>query len=84
MSSSENIVYQDAQITEILEYHKGNAASALFERYRISGVNKDAFVAALIGQLCITEARASFERGQKASAAPTATMEPCSENMEKP
>ncbi|MBP6018780.1 MAG: hypothetical protein KA735_04760 [Burkholderiaceae bacterium] len=57
MSNPENIVYQDKQITQILEYHKGAATSALFERYRISGVNQGAFVAALIGRLCVLETR---------------------------
>lgn len=57
MSNPENIVYQDKQITQILEYHKGSAAPALFERYRISGENRDAFVAALIGRLCVLETR---------------------------
>lgn len=61
MNSPENIVYQDSQITQILEFHKGGAASALFERYRISGQNRDAFVAALIGRLCVFEARITLE-----------------------
>lgn len=56
MSNSENIVYQDAQITRIIEQHKGGAAPVLFERYRISGENRDAFVAALIGRLCLLDA----------------------------
>lgn len=57
MPNPENIVYQDSQITQILEFHKGAAAPALFERYRIAGENRDAFVAALIGRLCLLEAR---------------------------
>lgn len=61
MNGPENIVYQDSQITQILEFHKGAATSALFERYRISGSNRDAFVAALIGRLCVFETRIMSE-----------------------
>lgn len=65
MTNPENIVYQDSQITQILEFHKGAAAPALFERYRIAGENRDAFVAALIGRLCVLEARQTHgARGQ--------------------
>lgn len=64
MKTSENIVHQDSQITQILEYHKGTAAPALFERYRISGTNRDAFVAALIGRLCMLEARLPGREGR--------------------
>lgn len=60
MPNPENIVYQDSQITQILEFHKGMAAPVLFERYRISGVNQDAFVAALIGRLCMLEVRYTY------------------------
>lgn len=63
MNKPENIVYQDSQITQILEYHKGGAASELFERYRISGSNRDAFVAALIGRLCLLEVQSRIKRG---------------------
>lgn len=79
MPNPENIVYQDSQITQILEYHKGAAVSALFERYRVSGVNQDAFVAALIGRLCVLEARygTNFERGQNTFLAPAANMNTC-------
>lgn len=55
MSSPEDVVYQDSQITEILDFHKTAAAPVLFERYRISGKNQDAFVAALIGRLCLLD-----------------------------
>ena len=58
MTHSNQIGIFDTQITEILEFHKGNAAPALFERYRISGENRDDFVAALIARLCILEALA--------------------------
>lgn len=58
MSKPEFIVYEDSQITRIFEDHKGAAAAALFEQYRISGVNQGAFVAALIGRLCVLEVRA--------------------------
>jgi len=64
MTKPENIVYQDSQITQILEYHKGEAAQALFERYRISGQNRDAFVAALIGRLCLLEAQRCLSKGK--------------------
>lgn len=64
MKTPENIVHQDSQITQILEYHKGAAASALFEQYRASGTNRDAFVAALIGRLCLLEARRTCREGQ--------------------
>lgn len=84
MPGPENIGYQDTKITQILEYHKGAAAPALFERYRISGVNKDAFVAALIARLCLIEAKASFAPVQNTSAPPAATMDSCTENMEEP
>jgi hypothetical protein len=79
MPDPENIVHQDSQITQILEYRKGSAASALFERYRISGVNQDAFVSALIGRLCVLEARcgANFERGQNTFPAPASSMDTC-------
>lgn len=63
MTSPVNIVYQDLKITQILEYHKGSAAPALFEQYRVSGQNRDAFVAALIGRLCLLDTRERIERG---------------------
>lgn len=65
MSTPEKIVHEDSQITQILEYHKGESAPALFERYRISGGNRDAFVAALIGRLCLLEAQGRIGRGQR-------------------
>lgn len=57
MNNSNEIGIFDNQITEILEFHKGNAAAALFERYRIPGTNRDSFVAALVGRLCLLESR---------------------------
>jgi hypothetical protein len=82
MPNPENIVYQDSQIAQILEFHKGAAAAALFERYRVSGENKDAFVAALIGRLCVLEARANCAPTHNTPAAPAATMEPRTQDMD--
>ncbi len=44
---------QDKKITEILDFYKGNSAPHLFERYRVSGEQKNDFVAALIMRLCL-------------------------------
>lgn len=59
MSRPSAIVIQDQQIARIMA--DGQAApSALFEAYRISGENRDAFVAALIARLCVDQARATL------------------------
>jgi len=63
MSSPENIVHQDKQIEQIINANHGNAVSALFERYRISGNNRDTFVAALIARLCLLEVQKSSAKG---------------------
>lgn len=63
MCAPENIVHQDKQIGLIIGSKSINTASDLFDRYRIAGSNKDAFVAALIGRLCVLEAQASLKRG---------------------
>ncbi|WP_368647743.1 hypothetical protein ABRZ00_12840 [Castellaniella ginsengisoli] len=65
MPDPENIVYQDSQITQILEFHKGAAAPVLFERYRMAGANQEAFVAALIGRLCVLEGRQTLDAGRR-------------------
>lgn len=57
MRDSGSIVVQDQAIAQILTAAHGGAAPLLFERYRIAGQNKDAFVAALIMRLCVAEAR---------------------------
>nr|WP_321268222.1 hypothetical protein [Alcaligenes faecalis] len=61
MFTPEKIVYQDQKIETIIRAHGGNSASSLFESYRIAGTNRDAFVAALIGRLCVIEARAALD-----------------------
>lgn len=63
MSRHENVFYRNSQVTQVPEYHKGAAAPALFERYRISGSDRDAFVAALIGRLCLLEVQSRINRG---------------------
>lgn len=57
MNDSVNIVVQDQKIAQILASTEGQAASLLFEHYRIAGRNQDVFVAALIARLCMAEAR---------------------------
>ncbi len=63
MSNSNQIVLFDKQITEILDFHKGNSASYLFERYRISRIDADSFVAALIARLCLAEIKNQITKG---------------------
>jgi hypothetical protein len=56
MPKPQIIVIQDKKIQEIIgHYGPGGAISRLYEQYRISGANKDEFVAALIGRLCLLE-----------------------------
>ena len=62
MSSPENIVYQDKQIGLIIGANPAGSAPALFERYRVSGTNKDAFVAALIARLCLLETQQALSK----------------------
>lgn len=61
MSIPNEIVHQDERIETIIRSLGGNSAPALFESYRIAGTNRDAFVAALIGRLCVLEARTALE-----------------------
>lgn len=63
MNNSNLIGVSDKQISEIIEFHKGGSAPVLFEWYRISGVNQDDFVAALIARLCVLEARKHISGG---------------------
>lgn len=51
------VVLTDAEIARVLASDQGNAAERLFKRYRIAGTGRDAFVAALIGRLCVMNAR---------------------------
>lgn len=53
MTDSQEIVRQDEVIGKILDQAPGRAASLLFERYRIAGDAEEAFVAALIGRVCL-------------------------------
>jgi len=57
MTSHRNVVFQDKKITEMLGSGRSSDAHDLFEYNRISGENRDAFVAALIGRLCVLETR---------------------------
>jgi hypothetical protein len=56
MSILSSIVRYDTEIARVIESEQ-DAASMLLERYRIAGHGKDAFVAALIGRLCVDHAR---------------------------
>ncbi|MCO7642545.1 hypothetical protein NJI34_37880 [Pseudomonas sp. S 311-6] len=67
MSTPESIVHQDGEIGSIISIHGSSSAPYLFERYRISGANRDTFVAALIGRLCVLEARAALEAQRDAA-----------------
>lgn len=59
MPDPQFIVSQDKKIVEIIGYYgAAGAISHLFEQYRVSGSNKDEFVAALIGRLCLLEQKA--------------------------
>jgi len=63
MATPEKIVFQDKRIAEILGAGRGNDAHDLFEYYRISASqNRDVFVAALIGRLCVLEAQKRLDR----------------------
>jgi len=57
MVHPKKIVTQDKRISEFIDAGRANAASDLFEYYRILGENREAFVAALIARLCVLEAR---------------------------
>lgn len=61
MSIPNEIVHQDERIETIIRSLGSNSAPALFESYRIAGTNRDAFVAALIGRLCVLEARTALD-----------------------
>lgn len=57
MANPQEIVGQDAIISEILDANPYGAAADLFERYLVVSASRDAFVAALIGRLVMREAR---------------------------
>ncbi|MBK1780580.1 hypothetical protein JHL22_05060 [Advenella sp. WQ 585] len=58
MSNSESITFENKKIKQIIEhYGPAKAISHLFEEYRVSGGNRDAFVAALIARMCLIESR---------------------------
>jgi len=57
MRDPSSVVLADAEIARVLASDQGNAAERLFERYRIAGTGRDAFVTALIGRLCVENAR---------------------------
>lgn len=57
MSEPSQIVLLDAEIERVLQSAQGRAASVLLDRYRCAGPQKDAFVAALIGRVCVAHQR---------------------------
>ena len=57
MSNPQSIVFQDGVISSILDANSSNSAAELFDRYRLSGANRDDFVAALIAKLCVLDTR---------------------------
>ena len=66
MNNSNQIGISDKKITEIINFYKGaDAAPHLFEQYRISGLQQDDFVAALIIRLCLSEVKHSINVGDK-------------------
>ncbi|MGE8515747.1 MAG: hypothetical protein ACN6OM_03975 [Alcaligenes nematophilus] len=63
MSISKNITKQDKLISRIFEVSGPNKISALFEAYRVSGPQKEGFVAALIHRLCFVEINSQSFKG---------------------
>jgi len=66
MNNSVCLGYQDALLSQILA--GSNPAGALFEAYRIRA-DKEAFVAALIGRLCVLEVQKRVNQQEASSGA---------------